>query len=128
MASSNPTAAKNASKRVAEGHDPSISPPPLKRKTQSAISSKRNPPVSSPASERRGPWLYPLADTQPVESAVASFFTPTSQKPKDRTMWSERSPETGSPATLLVAKYVPEDFQEGPEPKRRKIAAFDLVR
>lgn len=70
-------------------------------------------------------WL-----TSGQESAVANFFTPTSQKPKDRTTWSERSPDEKSPATLLVAKYVPEDDQAkalDETAKRRKIAAFDLV-
>ena len=61
-----------------------------------------------------------------AESAVASFFTPVSQKPKDRTTWSERSPDENSPATLLVGKYVPEGVQGQPPVKRRKIAAFDL--
>ncbi|KAJ4405437.1 DNA kinase/phosphatase Pnk1 [Neurospora sp. IMI 360204] len=90
-------------KRPAAEGDRSISPPPLKRKAQTAIS----------------------------KSAVASFFTPVSQKPKDRTTWTERSPDADSPATLLVAKYVPEraptsDELGKPTVKRRKIAAFDL--
>lgn len=90
-------------KRPAAEGDRSISPPPLKRKAQTAIS----------------------------KSAVASFFTPVSQKPKDRTTWTERSPDADSPATLLVAKYVPEQAptsgEDGkPTAKRRKIAAFDL--
>jgi bifunctional polynucleotide phosphatase/kinase len=63
-----------------------------------------------------------------LETAVANFFTPASQKPKDRTTWTERSPDEAAPATLLVAKYVPERGEEGPPSKRRKIAAFDLVR
>ncbi|KAI0602315.1 DNA kinase/phosphatase Pnk1 [Biscogniauxia sp. FL1348] len=76
-----------------------ISPPPLKRKTQSTIS----------------------------KGAVASFFTPASQKPKDRTVWSERAPDHDTPATLLVARYDPEkDTGESDNKKRRKIAAFDL--
>ncbi|KAK4641372.1 DNA kinase/phosphatase Pnk1 [Podospora bellae-mahoneyi] len=86
---------KPSFKRSADNR--SISPPPLKRKVQTAIS----------------------------KSAVASFFTPASQKPKEPTVWSERSPDDNSPATLLVAKY------DKTEPdalaiKRRKIAAFDL--
>ncbi|EAA30326.3 PNK3P-domain-containing protein [Neurospora crassa] len=90
-------------KRPAEEGDRSISPPPLKRKAQTAIS----------------------------KSAVASFFTPVSQKPKDRTTWTEKSPDADSPATLLVAKYVPEGSPTNDESvnttvKRRKIAAFDL--
>lgn len=64
----------------------------------------------------------------PAESAVANFFTPTSKKPKDRTTWSERSAGDGVPATLLVGQYVPEKGDNEPRAKRRKIAAFDLVR
>ncbi|KAI1266201.1 polynucleotide kinase 3 phosphatase-domain-containing protein [Xylariaceae sp. FL1019] len=79
-----------------------ISPPPIKRKAQSTIS----------------------------KGAVANFFTPTSQKPKDRTIWSERASSDDTPATLLVGKYEPEAKSESDsEPssaKRRKIAAFDL--
>ncbi|KAK1765385.1 polynucleotide kinase 3 phosphatase [Phialemonium atrogriseum] len=88
----------SSSKRPAAENDPSISPPPLKRKAQSVIS----------------------------KAAVANFFTPTSQKPKERTTWTERSPHGDTPATLLVAKYVPDGAEEEPLPKRRKIAAFDL--
>ncbi|CAJ2512036.1 Uu.00g076610.m01.CDS01 [Anthostomella pinea] len=76
----------------------SISPPPSKRKAQSSIS----------------------------KGAVASFFTPTSQKPKDRTAWSERAPEDDTPATLLVGRYEPENMDASDRRKRRKIAAFDL--
>ncbi|KAK3689081.1 polynucleotide kinase 3 phosphatase-domain-containing protein [Podospora appendiculata] len=96
-----PPAKPSSNKRPATDNDRSISPPPLKRKAQSTIS----------------------------QTAVANFFTPTSQKPKDRTTWSERSPSNDTPATLLVAKYIPEK-QDGasnkPTTKKRKIAAFDL--
>ncbi|KAI1652025.1 PNK3P-domain-containing protein [Daldinia loculata] len=93
MASSFP----NASKR--KGLEKSISPPPLKRKTQSNIS----------------------------KNAVANFFTPTSQKPKDRTTWTERAPDgSDSPPTLLVGRYEPEQIEESDRRKRRKIAAFDM--
>ncbi|KAK4245980.1 polynucleotide kinase 3 phosphatase-domain-containing protein [Corynascus novoguineensis] len=88
-------------KRPAPDNDRAISPPPLKRKAQAAIS----------------------------KTAVANFFTPTSQKAKERTIWSERSPDDDSPATLLVAKYTPETAaSQGSDTaaKRRKIAAFDL--
>lgn len=63
-----------------------------------------------------------------TESAVATFFTPTSQKPKEKTIWTERAPNEDTPATLLVGKYEP-DKQEKEESavKRRKVAAFDLV-
>jgi bifunctional polynucleotide phosphatase/kinase len=66
-----------------------------------------------------------------IESAVANFFTRASQKAKDRTTWSERSPDHDTPPTLLVAKYVPEDGESATldaTVKRHKIAAFDLVR
>ncbi|KAL8287824.1 hypothetical protein RB597_000035 [Gaeumannomyces tritici] len=79
-----------------------VSPPPIKRKAQTTIS----------------------------KGAVASFFTPASQKPKDRTAWSDRAPTADSDkavATLLVARYVPEGTPDNePRSKRRKIAAFDL--
>ncbi|KAK3317320.1 polynucleotide kinase 3 phosphatase-domain-containing protein [Cercophora scortea] len=91
----------SSTKRPAPDNDRSISPPPLKRKAQSTIS----------------------------QTAVANFFTPASQKPKDRTTWSERSPSKDAPATLLVAKYVPEKQDGGssrPTTKKQKIAAFDL--
>ncbi|KAI1369017.1 DNA kinase/phosphatase Pnk1 [Xylaria arbuscula] len=77
--------------------DRPISPPPVKRKAQSAIS----------------------------KGAVASFFTPTSQKPKDRTVWMERGKDS-SPATLLVGRFEPEAGEPQEKRSRRKIAAFDL--
>ncbi|KAI1214413.1 PNK3P-domain-containing protein [Annulohypoxylon truncatum] len=86
----------NTSKRKAA--EKSISPPPVKRKAQSTIS----------------------------KGAVASFFTPTSQKPKDRTNWTERAPDDDTPPTLLVGRYEPENIGELDRRKRRKIAAFDL--
>ncbi|KAM5352783.1 hypothetical protein ACJ41O_005505 [Fusarium nematophilum] len=74
-----------------------VSPPPVKRKIQSGT----------------------------TKTAVANFFTPTSQKPKDRTIWSERSPHDDTPATLLVGRYEPETKEDNTI-KRRKVAAFDL--
>jgi bifunctional polynucleotide phosphatase/kinase len=66
-----------------------------------------------------------------LESAVASFFTPTSQKPPERTTWSERGPNEDSHATLLVGKYVPVTGAALPAAskieRRRKVAAFDFV-
>ncbi|KAK4184153.1 polynucleotide kinase 3 phosphatase-domain-containing protein [Podospora australis] len=92
-------------KRPAPDNDCAISPPPMKRKAQTAM----------------------------TKTAVANFFTPASQKPKEPTVWSERSPpdSESSPATLLVAKYLPALFAStagytDPKGKRRKIAAFDL--
>ncbi|OHE91870.1 polynucleotide kinase 3 phosphatase [Colletotrichum orchidophilum] len=75
----------------------SISPPPVKRKVQSGT----------------------------TKNAVANFFKPTSQKPKDRTIWTERAPNEDTPATLLVGRYEPEEPSTETE-KRRKVAAFDL--
>ncbi|KAK1760148.1 polynucleotide kinase 3 phosphatase-domain-containing protein [Echria macrotheca] len=90
---------QSGGKRPAED-DHSVSPPPLKRKAQTAIS----------------------------KTAVANFFTPTSQKPKERTTWNERSPDEKTLPTLLVGKYVPEETSEKTEPLvgKKKIAAFDL--
>ncbi|KAK3306210.1 polynucleotide kinase 3 phosphatase-domain-containing protein [Chaetomium strumarium] len=97
-----PPSSPAGAKRPASDSDRGISPPPPKRKAQAAIS----------------------------KSAVANFFTPTSQKAKERTTWTERSPEDNSRATLLVAKYVSENDEPGAaeatRSKRRKIAAFDL--
>ncbi|KAI0137113.1 polynucleotide kinase 3 phosphatase [Xylariales sp. AK1849] len=76
----------------------SVSPPPVKRKAQSSIS----------------------------KSAVNSFFTPASQKPKERTSWSERVPNEDTSATLLIGRYEPEDMNPSTQMKRKKIAAFDL--
>ena len=122
------------SKRKAnsDAHDPSISPPPTRRKIQSSVSN----------------------------TVVASFFTPASQKPKAKkgpVAWEERAPAEGVPATLLVATFQPEGSRQGQDhdqkasesggesegesesksksksknksasaPKRRKVAAFDL--
>ncbi|KAM4065737.1 polynucleotide kinase 3 phosphatase domain-containing protein [Hirsutella rhossiliensis] len=77
--------------------DVPISPPPLKRTLQSGT----------------------------TKTAVANFFTPTSQKPKDRTAWSQRAPNDAAPATLLVGRYLPDVHDENGS-VRRKIAAFDL--
>ncbi|RGP70141.1 bifunctional polynucleotide phosphatase kinase [Fusarium sporotrichioides] len=73
-------------------------------------------PVSPPPIKRK------------VQSGTTTnFFTPTSQKPKDPTVWSERSPDNNDdiPATLLVGRFEPEK-KEDRKVKRRKIAAFDL--
>ncbi len=115
-----PSPSLSGTKRAAQDTERAISPPPLKRKAQPAISSAEFP--SWPASIRL---------THSTESAVANFFTPASQKAKDRTTWTERAPRQDSPATLLVAKPVPEmDSAKAlaTPMKRKKIAAFDLVR
>ncbi|CAI4211651.1 unnamed protein product [Parascedosporium putredinis] len=80
------------------GLDAPISPPPLKRRLQSGT----------------------------TKNAVASFFTPASQKPKDKTIWTERGPDEDTPTSLLVARYEPDEKPDEPANKRRKIAAFDL--
>ena len=69
-----------------------------------------------------------------VATAVASFFTPTSQKPPEKIVWHERAPNENTPNTLLVGKY---DLTKShsasaagsslKEMKRRKVAAFDFV-
>ncbi|KAF7558421.1 hypothetical protein G7046_g5745 [Stylonectria norvegica] len=83
----------------------------------------------SPSGKRKAPNAPisppPLKRKIQSENAVANFFTPTSQKPKDRTTWSERSPHDDTAATLLVARYEPE-VKETQILERRKIAAFDL--
>lgn len=91
------------SKRKLE-HNAPISPPPLRRKVQSTT----------------------------TQTAVASFFTPTSQKPPEKIIWQERGPNDDTPSTLLVGKYVPSsapnsdsnDFNTAT--KRLKVAAFDF--
>ncbi|KAH7003060.1 polynucleotide kinase 3 phosphatase-domain-containing protein [Fusarium venenatum] len=77
-------------------------------------------PVSPPAIKRK-------VQSGTTKTAIANFFTPTSQKPKDPTIWSERSPNDNDdiPATLLVGRFEPEK-KEDKKVKRRKIAAFDL--
>ena len=64
-----------------------------------------------------------------IENAVASFFTPTSQKPPEKMQWHERGAHKDSPETLLVGKYVPmkDDGADANDKKRRKVAAFDFV-
>ncbi|KAM3069449.1 DNA kinase/phosphatase Pnk1, variant 2 [Clarireedia jacksonii] len=83
--------------------DRPISPPPTRRKVQSSTTS----------------------------NAVASFFTPTSQKPPQRISWQERAPDDDTPSTLLVGKYEPSKDSGISKPasqdtKRNKIAAFDF--
>ena len=68
-----------------------------------------------------------LTDRSLPETAVNNFFKPSSQKPKERTSWSERAPSDDTPATLLVGRHEPEHIDEADRQKRTKIAAFDLV-
>ncbi|TGO43984.1 hypothetical protein BCON_0675g00010 [Botryotinia convoluta] len=91
----------NAQKRKSSTDRP-ISPPPLRRKVQSTT----------------------------TQTDVASFFTPTSQKPLEKISWQERAPNEDSPNTLLVGKFEPLN-SSGKEVlshnlERNKIAAFDF--
>ncbi|KAI1129849.1 DNA kinase/phosphatase Pnk1 [Nemania abortiva] len=74
-------------------------------------------PISPPPIKRRA-----AAQSTISRGAVANFFTPTSQKPRERTTWTERG------GTLLVGRFEPESVAEDKEKgnKRRKIAAFDF--
>jgi len=80
--------------------DAPISPPSLKRKIQSGTTS----------------------------NAVASFFTPASQKPitTEVVTWQERAVDDDStPKTLLVGKYTLSS-NDTPTLSRSKVAAFDF--
>ena len=65
------------------------------------------------------------------ETDVASFFTPTSQKPPEKISWQERAPDEDSPSTLLVGKFEPLNSSDkralSHNLKRNKVAAFDFV-
>lgn len=113
----------NSSKRKAV--EKPISPPPLKRKTQSSISSSCVTfYIDITDCNKRSDLIF---TNWTIEGAVANFFTPTSQKPKERTTWSERATDDDTLPTLLVGRYEPENMGESDRRKRRKIAAFDLV-
>lgn len=88
-----------AKRSAADDNDPSLSPPPTKRKLQSTV----------------------------TNGALADFFKPISQK-KDqpRIVWSERAPDDDVPATLLVGRYDGHGNTDESLTKRRKVAAFDL--
>lgn len=61
---------------------------------------------------------------------MASFFTPTSQKPKieARVAWSERAVDDNTPPTLLVAHYTSPEKDDSSKPRQKptKFALFDL--
>ncbi|OLN85139.1 Bifunctional polynucleotide phosphatase/kinase [Colletotrichum chlorophyti] len=80
-------------------------------KSSTTAKRKQRDSISPPPSKRK--------------SAVANFFKPASQKPKDRTIWTERAPNDDVPATLLVGRYEPENPLVESD-KRTKVAAFDL--
>ncbi|QSZ31625.1 hypothetical protein DSL72_001192 [Monilinia vaccinii-corymbosi] len=100
MASPSPGTGK-AEKRKSSIDRP-ISPPPLRRKVKSTT----------------------------TQTAVASFFQPTSQKPPEKISWQERAPNEDTPSTLLVGRFEPSNnpATEGSSHnlKRNKIAAFDF--
>lgn len=101
--------------------DGSVSPPPVRRKIQSTTTRRL---------QRREPLHF--NSDKSTESAVASFFKPTSEKPPEKISWQERAEHDDKPATLLVGKYVPSDAVEPQSTApfklpRRKIAAFDFV-
>jgi len=67
----------------------------------------------------------------PLETAVASFFTPTSQKPPEKIIWQERAPNDDTPSTLIVGQYAavdnPISAVNEHESRKKKLAAFDFV-
>ncbi|KAI9874270.1 MAG: hypothetical protein M1830_009936, partial [Pleopsidium flavum] len=81
-------------KRPPSARDGSLSPPPLKRKFESTT----------------------------TKSAIASFFTPVSQKEPDKTTWRVIN------NSLLIGRYRldDKDRREQPPTKRRRIAGFDF--
>ncbi|CZS90504.1 related to bifunctional polynucleotide phosphatase/kinase [Rhynchosporium agropyri] len=85
-------------------HKAPISPPPLRRKLQSNT----------------------------TQTAVASFFTPSSQKPPEKITWHERAPHDDAPDSLIVGRYKPAKTSTqdknltSEEIKRYKVAAFDF--
>jgi len=67
-----------------------------------------------------------------LETAVASFFTPLSKKPPEKTIWQERAPDDDTSSTLLVGRYEPDNNSDklvfGQVAQRKpKVAAFDFV-
>ncbi|RCI14507.1 hypothetical protein L249_7013 [Ophiocordyceps polyrhachis-furcata BCC 54312] len=87
----------------------------------SASSGKRRAsnPTSSLSTTKR------TVQSSTTKSAVDSFFTPMSQKPKDRIEWSERAGDAGGPSTLLVGRRHTA-VSETDGRRSKKIAAFDL--
>ncbi len=101
-------------KRKQGPNERDVSPPSLKRKFQSTTTRK--------CVQRELCFKYYLICAS--ENAVASFFTPSSQKEPEKTTW------TTVDKSLLVAHYWPsvESEAQRRREKRRKIAAFDFVR
>ncbi|PQE03755.1 hypothetical protein CJF30_00006436 [Rutstroemia sp. NJR-2017a BBW] len=101
--------------------DRPISPPPVRRKVQSSTTCEFAIVI----------WGNRKADIL-AANAIASFFTPKSQKPPQKISWQERALDDDTPSTLLVGKYEPSKDSAISEPasqdtKRNKIAAFDFV-
>ena len=68
-----------------------------------------------------------------AENAIASFFTPSSQRPPEKVVWHECGRNEDSPNTLLVGAYREQEssatsagVDQTGKPKV-KIAAFDFV-
>jgi bifunctional polynucleotide phosphatase/kinase len=93
-----------------------VSPPPLRRKVESTTTSEYQPSNISKAK------LLTISD-QILETAVASFFTPISQKKPEKITWRIVN------KSLIAGKYTsgPGENAQTQPPKRRKVAAFDLV-
>lgn len=96
--------------------------PPARKRVQSTVT--RMPLLTSQT------YLFDSTDRH-LETAVASFFTPTSQKPPQKIIWQERAPNDDSPNSLLVGKYAPADDSVSAlnehESRKKIIAAFDFV-
>ncbi|EPE36814.1 HAD-like protein [Glarea lozoyensis ATCC 20868] len=96
----------------------STSPGGGKRK-RTTLSSR----VSPPPSRRK-------LQSSTTKSAIASFFTPSSQKAPEKLKWQERAYSDQLPNTLLVGKHVPTDTSPTlpglNQKKKKRIAAFDF--
>lgn len=96
---------------------PPVSPPPLKRKIESTTTSKL-------FSHARLLLDWNLSDNVSAGQAVASFFTPASQKKPEKVTWRIVN------NSLVVGKYSKDHTQNQQlqGDGKRKVAAFDLVR
>ncbi|TVY50050.1 Bifunctional polynucleotide phosphatase/kinase [Lachnellula occidentalis] len=115
------TSPTKPAKRKQSTLDAPVSPPPLRRKVQSTTTRMSSMVTSRP--------IYTSADMF-SETAVASFFTPASQKPPEKVVWQERAPNDDTPNTLLVGKYEPANdpvsTSNEHESRKKKVAAFDF--
>ena len=110
-------AMRDSRKRPLSGRDGSLSPPPLKRKIESVTTSEALHNLSSD-----NPYCSRSTLTWDLENAVASFFTPVSQKEPERTTWRVVH------GSLLVGHYrTGGDAGKCPSPKRLRVAGFDFV-